>query len=62
MECPICKASLIIASAGFTSEIGETAVYHEAKLVCANSECDNYAGEDLSNPRVVVTTQRGKVN
>jgi len=65
--CPKCNSLLRISETTLTFENDNTPLlptkaYYEHKMVCINPECDQYAGEDLNNPIVVVGTIKNKVN
>jgi hypothetical protein len=62
MECPVCKQPLMVAGSKFESEQGSTDVYQVLTLVCDNPKCNNYAGLDHNNPRVVAGTVKNRVN
>jgi hypothetical protein len=44
-----------------TAEL-ETKAFTNLPMICNNKDCDDYGGEDLSNPRIVVETIKNKVN
>ncbi|MHC1722742.1 MAG: hypothetical protein AB9836_06005 [Aminipila sp.] len=61
-RCPKCNEELQIASSKLESDVGTTDIYSVLTLVCPNPKCDNYAGPDRNNPKVIVKTPRIKVN
>lgn len=71
MECPECKAPLMIANSKFESEAGSTDVYNVLTMVCINSAvdpvkkthvCSLYCGPNLNNPLKIAAVVRNKVN
>jgi hypothetical protein len=62
VECPECKAPLMVANSKFTSDEGSTDVYNELTMVCINPKCDNYCGPNLNEPLKIAATVRSKVN
>lgn len=65
--CPKCNSLVRISSSKLTFEHDdtpdvETIAYSEMKLVCVNPECEDYAGEDVSNPRIVIDVVKNRVN
>jgi hypothetical protein len=40
----------------------ETIAYTNLPMICINKECDNYGGEDISNPRYVIDIVKNRVN
>lgn len=72
-KCPKCNNRLNIANGaiefeGDKSADTETIAYQVINKVCCNNDtgngkpCDNYCGNDLSNPKIVVDTERIKLN
>lgn len=71
MECPECKAPLMVSNNKLESEEGSTEVYSVLTMVCVNSRidpvkktpvCSLYCGPDLNNPLKVAAVVRNKVN
>lgn len=62
MQCPQCKAPLMVAKSEYKSEVDSTDVYNVLTMVCINPKCDNYAGKDLKKPLKIAETVRNKVN
>lgn len=40
----------------------ETIAYTNMTMLCPNKECDQYAGEDLTNPRIIIDVVKNRVN
>lgn len=62
MDCPECKAPLMVANSKLVSDVGTTEVFSELTMVCVNPKCDSYCGTDLNNPAKVAATIKNKVN
>lgn len=72
MQCPVCKCTLSIGIShiefeGDNAPNTPTVAYNVLPMVCTNGDfggkpCPNYAGTDLSNPKIVVETLRQKMN
>lgn len=62
MECPECKAPLQIADSNYISELNSTEVHVELTLVCVNTKCSNYAGNDLNAPKKIAKKVKNKVS
>lgn len=71
VECPECKAPLMIANSKLETEVGTTDIYSVLTMVCINSAvdpvkkthvCSLYCGKDLNNPLKIAATVRNKVN
>lgn len=39
-----------------------TLAYTNLPLICVNPDCDQFAGEDVSNPRIIIEIVRNQVN
>ena len=71
MECPECKAPLMVANSKFESDVDSTDVYSVLTMVCVNSKfdpvkkawvCSLYCGPNLNQPLKVAAVVRNKVN
>jgi hypothetical protein len=65
--CPKCGSLLRTSDSYYSTENDdtpnlETIVYVNIKMVCPNTACEDYAGNDLTNPRIVVDTVKNRVN
>jgi len=65
--CPKCNSLLRIGTSFMTFENDdtpelETIAYTNLEMLCLNKECDQYAGENLAEPRTVVETITNRVN
>jgi hypothetical protein len=65
--CPKCQALLRIGSSFMTFENDDTPdkptiAYTNMPMLCVNKDCENYAGEDLTNPRYLTDLVRNQVN
>lgn len=65
--CPKCNSLLRIGTSFMTFENDdtpdlETVAYTNLKMVCANKDCENFAGDDLANPKTVVDVIQNRVN
>jgi hypothetical protein len=65
--CPKCNSLLRIGTSYMTFENDDTPeeptiAYTNLPMICNNKDCDDYGGEDLSNPRIVVETIKNQVN
>ncbi len=76
MECPECKAPLMIASSDYDLVNDDnpetpTELYSVLSMVCVNPKCGNFCGykdaekktitQDLNNPRIVVDKIRNRI-
>lgn len=61
MKCEYCGKNLIIGKSELKSEINSTTVDCVQTLLCTNTECSVYCGNDLSNPLAVSKTITTKV-
>jgi hypothetical protein len=39
-----------------------TIAYTNLPMICINKDCDNYGGEELTKPKIIVETVKNKVN
>ncbi|MDF2854218.1 MAG: hypothetical protein K0Q87_69 [Neobacillus sp.] len=65
--CPKCQSLLQIGTSYMTFENDDTpdkptVAYTNLPMICLNKECEDYGGENVFKPRVVVETVRNKVN
>jgi hypothetical protein len=65
--CPKCNSLLRIGTSYMTFENDDTPdeltiAYTNLPLICINKECDQYGGEDVSKPRIIVDTVKNRVN
>jgi hypothetical protein len=65
--CPKCNSLLRIGTSYMTFENDdtpelETKAYTNLPLICLNKDCDDYGGEDVNNPRIIVDIVRNQVN
>jgi hypothetical protein len=65
--CPKCNSLLRIGSSYMTFENDDTPekptiAYVNLPLLCVNKECENFAGENLTNPRYLTDLVRNQVN
>ncbi|NHC17146.1 hypothetical protein G6554_02465 [Bacillus sp. MM2020_4] len=40
----------------------ETIAYNNLPMICLNKSCDDYGGEDVTNPRIVVEVVKNRMN
>jgi hypothetical protein len=65
--CPKCQALLRIGTSYMTFENddtpdAETIAYTNLPLICLNKDCDDYGGENVSSPRIIIETIKNRVN
>lgn len=65
--CPKCQSLLRIGISYMTFEHDdtpdeETIAYTNLPMICVNNDCDQFGGEDISHPRIVVETVKNRVN
>jgi len=65
--CPKCQSLLRIGTSYMTFENDTTPdlptiAYTNLPMICINKECDQYGGEDVSNPRIVIEVIKNRVN
>jgi len=53
MKCSKCGLRLARARDGYKTQLNSLEVERVEQWVCVNKNCDRYAGEDLSNPKVI---------
>lgn len=53
-KCPLCNTTTILGPTKLHSPIGDDKVYNRVTRICINSNCGNFAGTDLKNPKVIV--------
>lgn len=65
--CPKCNSLLRTGITFMTFENDdtpelETIAYTNIPMICPNADCDDYGGENLSEPRIVVELVKNRVN
>jgi hypothetical protein len=65
--CPKCNSLLRVGRNYYTTENDdtpdlETKIFITLEMLCINVDCNNYAGEDIEKPNVIVETIKNGVN
>jgi len=61
MKCEYCERDLYVGPTKMESELETTTVTCVQKMLCTNTECEIYAGTDLTNPLQIAKTIRTEV-
>lgn len=65
--CPKCQSLLRIGITYMTFENDdtpdkETIAYNNLPVICPNKACEDYGGENLTSPRIIVDVVKNRMN
>jgi hypothetical protein len=65
--CPKCESLLRIGNSFYTTEPNPDTpdtpdIFVNLPMICMNSTCENFVGEDLQNPKHIVESVKNQVN